>query len=139
MALTLVSATGSQFDAAVPAAAEADRQVAGPGSSSAAARRPLKLTRRGKIVLILVPAMVVLFVLLTAIGFVSAPAKASDQPLVGTGAQVVTVLPGDSVWAVAERAHIDRPTGDVVTDIVNLNALKSSVLTPGQQLLVPSK
>ncbi|MFD0759652.1 LysM peptidoglycan-binding domain-containing protein [Arthrobacter ulcerisalmonis] len=101
---------------------------------------PLRLTRRGRIVLIGVPVMLLAAVLLSLMGFFNSPAKASDSAadLAVTPAVSVTVQPGDSLWGIASYVAPGRDARDVVADIVQLNNLPGGAVLPGQRLFVPT-
>lgn len=96
---------------------------------------PLRLTRRGRL-LLLVALVAVLF------GAFSLGRTATQAaPTAGT-AQVTqpvetTVQPGESLWSVASRIAPDNDPREVVAQIRRLNGLTSSQLQPGQQLLLP--
>jgi LysM repeat protein len=60
------------------------------------------------------------------------PARAPQQSL----AQV-TVLPGQSLWSVAESADPGTDTRVVVEQIIELNRLTGNVVFAGQRLRVP--
>jgi len=102
---------------------------------------PLRLTRRGRIVLIGAPLVLLAVVLLSLGGFFNSPAKASDSAagLAVTPAVTVTVQPGQSLWAIAGTVAPDRDARDVVADIVQLNNLGAGTVIPGQQLFVPTR
>jgi hypothetical protein len=101
---------------------------------------PLRLTRRGKIVLIGIPLVLLAALLLSLAGFFNSPAKASDSAadLSLTPTVTVTVQPGQSLWAIAGTVSPERDARDVVADIVQLNNLSAGVVFPGQQLYVPT-
>ena len=97
----------------------------------------LRLTRRGRVVVAAVAALLVTVVSLLAAGAAQAtnhglPPGAARQNLV----QVV-VRPGQSLWSVAESADPDQDTRAVIQQIVDLNALSGDVVFAGQQLWVP--
>ena len=97
----------------------------------------LRLTRRGRVVVAAVAALLVTVVSLLAAGAAQAtnhglPPGAARQNLV----QVV-VGPGQSLWSVAESADPDQDTRAVIHQIVDLNALSGDVVFAGQQLWVP--
>jgi hypothetical protein len=102
---------------------------------------PLHLTRRGKIVLIGFPLILLAALLLSLAGFFNAPAKASDSvaDLSITPTVTVTVQPGQSLWAIAGTVAPERDARDVVADIVQLNNLSAGAVQPGQQLYVPTR
>ena len=105
-----------------------------------AALPPLRLTRRGRIVLIGIPLVLLAALLLSLAGFFNSPAKASDSDaeLQTTSAVTVTVQPGQSLWGIAAAVVPDRDARDVVADIVQLNNLSAGAVFPGQQLFVPA-
>ena len=97
----------------------------------------LRLTRRGRIVVAAVAALLVAVVSLLAAGAAQAtnhglPPGAARQNLVR-----VVVGPGQSLWSVAESADPDQDTRAVIHQIVDLNALSGDVVFAGQQLWVP--
>lgn len=104
------------------------------GRPRKAARRPVKLTLRGRI-------MVALMIGLMAwAGWnVVAPVQAQSAP---GATQVVnyTVRPGDTLWSYAESI---TPQGDdvsaTVSELVKLNNLDSATLWPGQRIIVPAR
>ncbi|HAG59747.1 MAG TPA: peptidoglycan-binding protein [Arthrobacter bacterium] len=102
---------------------------------------PLRLTRRGRIVLIGIPLVVLAAILLSLAGFLNAPAKAADSAadLSLTPTVSVTVQAGQSLWAIAGTVAPQRDPRDVIADIVQLNNLSTGGVVPGQQLFVPTK
>jgi LysM repeat protein len=118
----------------------------GAVSQSRAASRPgkpprLRLTRRGRVVLIGLPLVLLAAVILSLAGLLNSPAKAADSAsgLTVTPAVSVTVQPGESLWAIAGKVDPDRDPRDVIADIVQLNDLQAGKVMPGQQLYVPNK
>lgn len=105
-----------------------------------AALPPLRLTRRGRIVLIGIPLVLLAALLLSLAGFFNSPARASDSAadLETTSAVTVTVQPGQSLWGIAATVAPERDARDVVADIVQLNNLSAGAVFPGQQLFVPA-
>jgi hypothetical protein len=101
----------------------------------------LRLTRRGRIVLIGIPLVILAAVLLSLAGFLNAPAKAADSAadLSVTPTVSVTVQAGQSLWAIAGAVAPERDPRDVIADIVQLNNLPAGGVVPGQQLFVPAK
>ena len=97
---------------------------------------PLRLTRRGRVVVAVAVAL-----LLAALSLViAASAQATNHSLPSRGAQdliQVTVRPGQSLWSVAENADPGADTRTVIQQIVELNGLTGDVVTAGQRLWVP--
>ena len=115
-------------------------------STSTAASRPgkpprIRLTPRGRIVLIGLPLVLLAAVILSLTGLLNSPARAADNAsgLTVTPTVTVTVQPGESLWAIAGQVDPDRDPRDVIADIVQLNDLQAGKVMPGQQLFVPNK
>jgi LysM domain len=98
---------------------------------------PLRLTRRGRVVVTVAAAVLVAVISLLAAGVAQATnhgpsPRAARQDLV----QVV-VRPGQSLWSVAESADPDQDTRAVIQQIIDLNSLSGDTVFAGQQLWVP--
>lgn len=91
----------------------------------------MRLTRRGRVVLVLL-AVALAF----GIGAVAGQAQAG-RPENATQYETVYVAPGQTMWGIAEGVAGNRDVRDVVAMLVDLNALDSSELVAGQELLVP--
>ncbi|HKU29085.1 MAG TPA: LysM peptidoglycan-binding domain-containing protein [Arthrobacter sp.] len=109
-------------------------------SGSAEAMGRLHLTRRGRMVIFGMPAMLLVAVLLSMGGFLNSPAKASDSvtELQPTNTVSVTVQAGQSLWGIAGVVAPNRDPREVVAEIIQLNNLLDGRITPGQRLFVPS-
>lgn len=90
---------------------------------------PLRLTRRGYVVLGLVAAALTAGVLWLAHASASAPA-----PHAANAAAVVTVQDGDTLWSIASRIAPERDPRIVVADLERVNHLSGPDLRPGQVL-----
>ena len=100
---------------------------------------PLRLTRRGRIVLIVVPLFLATLAALVAWAALTAPAEAAVAPPAGPGATLtVTVQPGDSLWTIAARRVPDQDPRVTISQIQDLNGLSSGRVLPGEQILVPT-
>ncbi|GGH89281.1 hypothetical protein GCM10007170_00310 [Arthrobacter liuii] len=121
-------------------AAKAERGSTFGPAAAAPPSAPLRLTRRGRIVLIGVPVVLLAVFLLSLSGLFNSPAKASDSAadLAVTPTVTVTVQAGQSLWTIAGAVASDRDARDVVADIVQLNNLPAATVLPGQQLFVPT-
>ncbi|MDO5752169.1 LysM peptidoglycan-binding domain-containing protein [Arthrobacter sp.] len=112
---------------------------------AAKSKHSLQLTRRGRLVLLGVPALalaavVVLVSMAFVFGSTVSPAHASVQyPAVDMAdyARTVTVLQGESLWSIAAASDPNRDVREVVSEILALNELGTGVLQAGQQLFVP--
>jgi Tfp pilus assembly protein FimV len=98
--------------------------------SPASVAPPLRLTRRG--VLVLCALVAVLAGGLLALAGLSAPSGAAAHHLPAT----MTVRPGDTLWSIASRVApgVD-PRAEVAT-LQRANHLAGAVLTPGQVLVI---
>ena len=101
------------------------------------ANPPLRLTRRGRVVVAVAAALV-----LAALSLVIAStAQATNHPVsaraVQQGVAQVTVHPGQNLWSVAESADPAADTRVVIQQIIELNGLTGNVVFTGQRLWVP--
>ena len=100
----------------------------------------LRITRRGRIVLGLLLAILVAAVIAISIlaGTTAALASTenSDVPVAFT---TVVAMPGDSLWSVATRVAPEADPRDVIAEIQRLNQFQSSDLIVGQELAIPLK
>ena len=96
---------------------------------------PVRLTRRGRVVVLL--ALVTLLLAAFSLGRVgSEAAPKGARPAAALGQTVVH--PGESLWAVAQRVAPGHDPRAVIDQIADLNHLDSGTLQPGQLLLIPA-
>jgi len=99
----------------------------------------LRLTTRGRRVVALLaslPAIVALSIAIVSGG--GALASAEHGAPVG-GFDTVTVLPGDTLWSIAQEVAPAADPRDVIDAIVRLNALGSAQLDAGIELAIPAE
>ncbi len=97
----------------------------------------LRLTARGRRVIAAVaafPAVVALALAILSSG--GALASVEHGAPSGTFTEV-TVMPGDTLWSIAESIAPAADPRDVVDEIVRVNALSSGALQAGQTLALP--
>jgi hypothetical protein len=98
---------------------------------------PLRLTRRGRVVVAAAVALLLAGLSLVIV----ASAQATNHPVPSRGVQQnltqVTVRPGQSLWSVAENADPGADTRGVIQQIVELNGLTGDAVFAGQRLWVP--
>lgn len=94
---------------------------------------PIRLTRRGRVVLTLL-----MMVGLVVAGFTLGRGSSQAAGRVHHVQHTVTVQAGDTLWSVAERVAPHADTREVVAEIQSLNKLASAMVEPGEQLVVPS-
>ena len=99
---------------------------------------PLRLTRRGRIVVAAMAALLVAALSLIAAGAAQAISHTGPAHPAGSAhlAQVV-VQPGQSLWSVAESADPNADTRLVIQQITELNSLNGDTVFAGQRLWVP--
>jgi len=115
-------------------------RVERPARRPAAAARgevgQARLTRRGRLVLSALA--MVLLVLGAVLMSGGAPAAAGSSGGGSVAAERVTVRPGETLWAIAEREAPGVDPRETVARILDLNALDSAAVVAGSVLLLPS-
>lgn len=97
---------------------------------------PPRLTRRGR--LAIVASLALLMFGAFSLGR-SGTTEASTETSPVARVEVVTVAPGETLWAVATRIAPGVDPRAVVDQIREINDLSSAELQVGQQLLLPAK
>jgi hypothetical protein len=96
-------------------------------------RSSVRLTRRGRVVVVLFALLVVLAVgVVVAASSVATRDSGTPEPTA-----VVQVGPGDTLWEIASAAAADGDVRSMIERIEKLNALDSGMVVAGQRLLVP--
>jgi len=98
---------------------------------------PLRLTRRGRVVVALAAALLVTMVSLLLAGVAQATNDGPSPRAARENLVQVIVRPGQSLWSVAESADPDQDTRAVIQQIIDLNSLNGDTVFAGQQLWVP--
>jgi LysM domain len=117
--------------------APAQPAQARPGVSPSSATSPLRLTRRGRIVVAVMAALLVAGLSLAVAGAAQATGHSAWQRATGPNLARVVVRPGQTLWSVAENADPNADPRLVIQQIAQLNALTSDNLVAGQRLWVP--
>ncbi|MDF1605686.1 LysM peptidoglycan-binding domain-containing protein [Nocardioides sp. YIM 152315] len=103
------------------------------GRSAQRRRSTVRLTRRGRVVVVLLALLAVLAVgVIVAAGSVATRDSGTPEPTA-----VVQVGPGDTLWEIASTAAGNGDVRSMIERIEKLNALDSGMLVAGQRLLVP--
>lgn len=97
-----------------------------------AAGRGVRLTRRGRLVVVSLVAAVLLGALWVGTRAVSA---ASTR----VAAETTYVQNGDTLWAVAERTRPGVDPRTTVAQIRDLNRIQGTTVQPGQRLILPAR
>ncbi len=124
------------FEQGLAAGGRRWRNEKGQDMHEEVAHEPLRLTRRGRMVLLVLCTLLCgLFAMLVP-GLLSA--ATADSPSVPTRVEVVTIDRGQTLWHVAsEMTASGADVRDAVDVLVELNNLPSVDVQVGQQLLVP--
>lgn len=107
------------------------------GSAHGHVRSRLRLTARGRIVLITL-ATVPLIIAVAMLAFNGGGAAALSDAQ-GVHFSHITVMSGDSLWGIADSVAPAADPRDVVASIVDLNQLETSMVVPGQKLAIPAQ
>ena len=98
---------------------------------------PIKLTRRGRLVLSPVSFTIMLAIsAFSLFGIATSSAKASNETSNSATTQIV-VAPGETLWTIAARVNPEIDPRAVIEDIKALNVIEGSEVYAGQVLLVP--
>ncbi len=98
---------------------------------------PIKLTRRGRLVLSTVSFGIMLAIsAFSLFSIATTSAKASNETSNSATTQIV-VAPGETLWTIAARVNPEIDPRAVIEDIKALNVIEGSEVYAGQVLLVP--
>jgi len=122
---------------AAGARAPSARAVHGQAIRRQTADVPLRLTRRGRVVVAVASAILAAAVSLIVAGAVQATSRSLPPRVAQQNISRVIVRPGQSLWSVAESADPNADTRLVVQQIIELNGLTGDTVAAGQQLWVP--
>lgn len=111
------------------------RVIAGPWVACPA---PLRLTRRGRLVLTLTVVLGLLAAVLAGVLLLSPLALAGAAPRPGAGSVSAVVLPGETLWQIAGRVAPEADRRETVTRIKQLNGLDGATLQAGRRILLPA-
>ena len=106
---------------------QVNRRPAGP----ARRRPPVRLTRRGRLVL-----LALLLGLVAAVAVLLAPQSRAADPAAPPSTAVVQ--PGDTLWDFTSRNASGRDPFRVIEEIRRMNDLPGYTVYPGQELLLPT-
>lgn len=103
------------------------------------AAAPLRLTRRGRIVVVLLAAALAT-VAITAASMAFSDAQAANHGRPGggyAGMHRIVVRPGQTLWSVAVQAEPSADPRQVIQEIMTANSMTGSTVQAGQLLWVP--
>lgn len=94
---------------------------------------PLRLTRRGRVVVILGFLTLALALMLGVAGWATAGDEAGAPPAV----RVITIYPGDTLYGLASDLAPEGKVREWVHEVQKLNSLPDGALQVGQELALP--
>jgi LysM repeat protein len=115
---------------ATRSAVPSQRRSADPGAA------PLRLTRRGRVVVRVGGSLLILLALLAGVLLLNRTAEAGSQARPVPAAYHV-VMPGETLWQIAGEVAPGVDRRDTVASIVEVNALPSAAVSAGQRIAVP--
>ncbi len=96
---------------------------------------PLRLTRRGRLVLTMTSLLAAAVAFVGLAGPVTADEPGGPPPATAS----VVVGPGDSLWEIARQAAPGSDTRGVIAEIRRLNDLEGGAIAVGDRLVVPTR
>ncbi|MFJ4225486.1 LysM peptidoglycan-binding domain-containing protein [Microbacterium sp. NPDC089695] len=97
----------------------------------------LRLTARGRR-LVLAAAAVPLAVGIAFAALSGGSAVASNEQVPTASFETITVMPGDTLWSIAESVAPGADPREVIGDITRLNSLQGGALQIGQEIAIPA-
>jgi nucleoid-associated protein YgaU len=130
--MNAISINGAQFSSAPFNSAPLS---SAPFTGGAARRSHLRMTARGRAVLLVLVAIPVIAIALAfGLSAGGATATGSSVPL-----STVTVQPGQTLWQLATKVAPQSDPRDVINDIMSVNRLATATIQPGEKLEIPAK
>jgi hypothetical protein len=109
------------------------RRAAAPAARPSGRKAPVRLTRRGRLVVVLL-LVAALFAVLAVFGSRSA---ATDEPGTPVPTRTVRVAAGDTLWGIASEVAEPGGVREMLHQIEEHNALTGPALVEGQEIAVP--
>ena len=118
-----------------PAVRPIRRPAWAPVAGRQSARQSVRLTRRGRVLLLLASTTFLLLAVLAS-GRITADAGSSpaDQ---GRATEIVVVQPGENLWQIARAIAPGVDPRETVSLIRSLNSLGETTVVAGQSIVVP--
>jgi LysM repeat protein len=98
---------------------------------------PLRLTNRGRLVLRALVVVLMLLVMAASGLALARGASAADGPAPVVVVHTHVVLPGETLWGIAQQVAPHDDPRDTVARIVEFNSLSSTAVHAGQRLALP--
>ena len=122
---------------AVPAVRSPSAQDFPLNTSRSTETAPIRLTRRGRLVLVGLPTVLLVALVMMLGVSLTSQAKAAGNVPAPTETISISVGQGETLWGIAGEFAPDRDPREFVAELVELNGLGSSVVQAGQSLAVP--
>lgn len=100
---------------------------------------PVRLTRRGRVVVICAVAFVLLTCLWVGARHGARATSEGDRGPSSVRLESVVVGPHDTLWGIAVRTRPGVDPRVTVQRMIDLNALPGAVVNPGQTVYIPSR
>jgi Tfp pilus assembly protein FimV len=101
---------------------------------------PAQLTRRGRLLFsVLTLVLLVAGAVLASGGGLASAGTEPSSPSAASTAERVTVRPGETLWAIAQREAPGVDPRETIARILDLTALSSSSVRAGSVLLIPGR
>jgi LysM repeat protein len=98
---------------------------------------PLRLTNRGRVVLRALVIVLMLLVMATSGLALARGARAADGAAPAVVVHTHVVLPGETLWGIAQRVAPHDDPRDTVARIAEFNSLTTTAVRAGQRLALP--
>lgn len=108
-------------------------------SAQAQSAMPLRLTRRGRVVVVCGVALVLLAGLWTGARHGARATSGGGERGPAIARESVVVGPHDTLWGIAVRSRPGVDPRVTVQRMIDLNALPSAVVNPGQKIYIPAR
>ncbi len=112
------------------------RQAQKPQRGQRSQHRPLRLTRRGHLVVRAGGLLLATVAVIAGVLLINRPAEAGSQ-VHPVSHSYRTVLPGETLWGIAGEIAPGADRGDTIADIMKLNALTDPAVAAGQRIALP--
>ncbi|MFB9831568.1 LysM peptidoglycan-binding domain-containing protein [Actinoallomurus acaciae] len=100
---------------------------------------PLRLTRRGRVVIVCGVALVLLAGLWMGARHGARATSGGGEGESAVAGESVVVGPHDTLWGIAVRSRPGVDPRVTVQRMIDLNALPSAVVNPGQKIYIPAR
>lgn len=136
MTKALIAKAGTTNAGVTKARMARNGEVARIGAVPAARPPRLRITARGRAVLVAIVAapLVIVAMIMALNGGGAVATENAGAPL-----QTVTVIYGESLWELANELAPGADPREFIADVVGLNSLDSAEVRAGQQLQIPSE